>query len=401
MSEQVDDTSVVSAALPVVAPSPTSWTEPDLEPAAPALSSAAEARIVAALEQRHSPSTARNYRNDWDSFRTWCVARGHVAMPAHPHTVADYLTEHAERRTDAGERRYATSTLTRWVASINYWHRACARPAPGQAQIVKDTLAGLRRTYAAAGERPTKRVAPLLGDEITYILTAMRANADTWQARLRERRDSAIILLGFLGAFRRSELSGLQLRDIELHPQDGLHILVRRSKTDQIGDGMVKAAPFAVGHRTCPPCVYRRWRDVVLAHHADGRAGVIDLLDAPDVFTEHICHIPYPAPDPVIAAAPVFRPLRVNGNIGETALSGQGIHGVIRRAAREAGLSPTKVAKLGGHSLRAGFVTQAFRNGAQAHEVMRQTGHKAPATLEIYAREHNPLTGNAVAGFAL
>ena len=71
------------------------------------------------------------------------------------------------------------------------------------------------------------------------------------------------------------------------------------------------------------------------------------------------------------------------------------------RAAADAGLSPAKIAKRGGHSLRAGFVTQAFRNGAQAHEVMRQTGHKNPATLEIYTREHNRLKGNAVAGFEI
>ncbi|WP_137724205.1 site-specific integrase [Prescottella subtropica] len=400
MSEQ-GEVAASASALPAVVEHPAAWAEPGREPAVPVLSGSAEARIVAALERRHSPSTARNYRTDWDRFRHWCVERGHVSMPAHPHTVADYLTEHADLRTDAGARRYATNTLTRWVASINYWHRACDRVAPGQAQIVKDTLAGLRRTYAAAGDRPTKRVAPLLGDEITYILTAMRRESDTWQSRLRERRDSAIILIGFLGAFRRSELSGLQLRDVTLHPHDGLHILVRTSKTDQTGAGMVKATPFAVGHHTCPPCVYRRWLDVVAAHHHDGRAGIAALLQEPDVFGGHICHRPYPDLAPALAAAPVFRPLRVNGNLGETALTGQGIHGVIRRAATTAGLSPTKVTTLGGHSLRAGFVTQAFRNGAQAHEIMRQTGHKAPATLEIYAREHNPLTGNAVAGFAL
>ena len=373
---------------------------PDLEhPVEPVLSPAAEARIMAALEQRHAPSTALNYRNDWAKFSTWCAANGHIAMPAHPHTVADYLTEHADLRTETGERSYATSTLTRWVASINYWHRACARPAPGQAQVVKDTLAGLRRTYAAAGERPTKRAAPLLLEEVTHIVTTIRDSGTTWQTRLRERRDSALILLGLLGAFRRSELSNLQLRDVTCHAADGLHLLVRRSKTDQTGAGLVKAAPAAVGHTMCPPCVYRRWLDVVAAHDTDGRPGVIRLLRTPDAFTAHICH--NPAPQIAASTAPVFRPIRVNGNLGDTALSGPAIHAAIRRAARDAGISPAKVAQIGGHSLRAGFVTQAFRNGAQAHEVMRQTGHKDPATLEIYARENNPLTGNAVTGFDL
>ncbi|WFR71277.1 hypothetical protein P9209_19095 [Prescottella defluvii] len=183
-------------------------------------------------------------------------------------------------------------------------------PAPGQAQIVKDTLAGLRRTYAAAGERPTKRVAPLLGDEIGYILATMRQNAETWQDQLRERRDSAVILIGFLGAFRRSELSGLQLRDITLHPQDGLHILVRRSKTDQVGGGMVKATPFAVGHRTCPPCVYRRWLDVVLAHHRDGRAGIAQLLGAQTRSARTS------ATSPIPTSSPTSRHRRCSGRCG-------------------------------------------------------------------------------------
>lgn len=365
----------------------------------PVLSPDAEARILAALEQRHAPSTALNYRNDWTKFTEWCSIRGHVSMPAHPHTVADFLTEHAALRTETGDRAYATSSLTRWVASINYWHRACARPAPGHSQVVKDTLSGLRRTYAAAGERPTKRAAPLDLSEVTHIVTAMRDGGTTWQTRLRERRDSLLILLGFLGAFRRSELSALDLQDIECHPADGLHLRVRRSKSDQFGEGMVKAAPVAVGHAMCPPCLYRRWLEVLLAHEADGRPGVIRVLRSPVPFTAHVCHTPVPTiPNP---SAPVFRPIRVNGNIGETALSGPAIHAAIRRAARDGGLSPTKVSKLGGHSLRAGFVTQAFRNGAQAHEIMRQTGHSNPATLEIYAREHNPLTGNAVTGFDL
>lgn len=119
MSEEVGTVRVVPA-LPAVAERPTESTGPGLEPAVPVLSASAEARIVAALEQRHSPSTARNYRTDWDKFRSWCAERGHVPMPAHPHTVADYLTEHAELRAATGERRYATNTFTRWVASINY-----------------------------------------------------------------------------------------------------------------------------------------------------------------------------------------------------------------------------------------------------------------------------------------
>ncbi len=101
------------------------------------------------------------------------------------------------------------------------------------------------------------------------------------------------------------------------------------------------------------------------------------------------------------ARAPLFRSIRKNGNLSDTALSGSSVHAAIRRRAALAGYDDTLVAQLGGHSLRAGFVTQAFRNGADAHAIMRQTGHSNPATVELYAREHAPLLGNAVTNIGL
>ena len=381
----------------LAAPAPVAAGNPELS-TAPVLSAESKARIVAALEQRHSPSTARNYRQDWEKFTAWCSAHGHISIPAHPAVVADYLTECADLRTETGERAYSMNTLARWVASINYWHRAVDHRAPGEYQLVKDTISGLRRTYAAAGDRPVKRVAPLELAEIEHIVTTLRAEANTWQSRTRERRDSALLLLGFLGAFRRSELSDLQIRDVTIHSSDGLHMRVRRSKTDQTGHGLIKAAPVALTHTVCGPCAYRRWLDVIAAHQAAGRPGIIRLLRTDDEPAGHVCHLPHLQLTDI--DVPVFRPIRVNGNLGDTALSGQAIHAVYRWAAQAGGLSPAKIAQLGGHSVRAGFVTEALRNGAQPHEIQRQTGHASPVTVGIYAREHNPLTGNAVTRFA-
>ncbi|MFC9553679.1 tyrosine-type recombinase/integrase [Rhodococcus sp. NPDC056960] len=385
------------AAVALAAPTAT-VREPNKVATTPILSPDAEARIVAALGQRHSPSTARNYRQDWEKFTAWCTMNGHIALPAHPAIVADYLTSCADLRTETGDRAYSMNTLARWVASINYWHRAVDHRGPGEYQLIKDTIAGLRRTYAAAGDRPVKRVAPLELAEIEHIVTTLRSQASVWQARMRERRDSALLLLGFLGAFRRSELSDLQIRDVLIHSSDGLHMRVRRSKTDQTGQGLVKAAPVALTHTVCGPCTYRRWLDVLTAHQQAGRPGIIRLLRVADEATGHVCHLPHPDVD--IVDVPVFRPIRVNGNLGDTALSGQAIHAVYRKAAQAGGLSPAKIAQLGGHSVRAGFVTEALRNGAQPHEIQRQTGHASPTTVGIYAREHNPLTGNAVTRFA-
>ena len=89
------------------------------------------------------------------------------------------------------------------------------------------------------------------------------------------------------------------------------------------------------------------------------------------------------------------------GAIGARAMSGDAIAEMIQRRAAAAGFTPAQVEKLGGHSLRAGFVTEAFRQGADAHSIMRQTGHRSPVMLEVYAREHAPLVGNAVTRIGL
>lgn len=106
-------------------------------------------------------------------------------------------------------------------------------------------------------------------------------------------------------------------------------------------------------------------------------------------------------PSRTASSAPLLRSIRKNGNLSTTALSGAAVHKAIRRRAELAGYDPELVAQLGGHSLRAGFVTQAFRNGASAHAIMRQTGHTTPAMLEVYARENAPLLGNAVTNLGL
>lgn len=107
----------------------------------------------------------------------------------------------------------------------------------------------------------------------------------------------------------------------------------------------------------------------------------------------HLCHSTLPTAD---TRSALFRSIRKNGNLSQTALSGAAVHAAIRRRAGRAGYDADLLAQLGGHSLRAGFVTQAFRNGADAHAIMRQTGHRSPGMVEIYARENAPLVGNAV-----
>jgi type IV secretory pathway TrbD component len=181
--------------------------------------------------------------------------------------------------------------------------------------------------------------------------------------------------------------------DVSVHRHHGVHVRLRRSKTDQEGSGTVRALPFTDRHESCPPCAYVRWAQVVAAFDSRGRPGVIRLLTTAEPFDTHVCRGARPR---TAALAPLFRSIRKNGNLSETALSGAAVHKAVRRRALQAGFDPALVTQLGGHSLRAGFVTQAFRNGADAHAIMRQTGHTTPEMVEVYARERTPLVGNAV-----
>lgn len=365
---------------------------------APAIPPAVAARIAAAVESSRSVGTRRAYAAGWRRFTDWCSRKGHVPLPAHPVTVAAYLVDAADTVTAAGERAYAAGTLSAWASAINHFHQTTGHTSPTKHHLVTAALAGIRRQYAAAGDRPRTQRAPLLVSDIRHLVETARAQCGGWADDVLERRDTALLLLGFAGAFRRSELADLECRDVSLHREDGLHIRLRKTKTDEEGRGVVRALPTADSHVTCPPCAYVRWVQVVSAFDAGGRPSVIRLLRGREPFDHHVCRGGVPR---VAARAPLFRAIAKNGNLGTTSISGAAIHKTIRRRAERAGYDPTLTAQLGGHSLRSGFVTQAFRNGADAHAIMRQTGHTTPAMLERYAREHAPLIGNAVNAIGL
>ncbi|MGV9868387.1 tyrosine-type recombinase/integrase [Rhodococcus koreensis] len=361
--------------------------------AAPDLTEETATRIAGAVSSSQAPGTRRVYASDWRRFRSWCDVRGHSALPAHPVTIAAYLVEAADTIDGGGERTYAPSTLNRWVSVIGHYHRTAGLPNPVGEALVSSTLSGIRRDYAAAGDRPRNPRAPLLVEDIVTIVGSARRAVTGWAAEVHERRDSALLLMGFAGAFRRSELVALTCGDATVHRLDGVHVRLRRSKTDQDGTGTVRALPFTTGHHSCPPCAYVRWAQVVAAYDLAARPGVIRLLRTAPPFENHVCRTGLPR---MRARSPLFRAIAKNGNLSDTALSGASVHAAIRRRAAAAGYDENVVAQLGAHSLRAGFVTQAFRNGADAHAIMRQTGHATPAMVELYAREHTPLVGNAV-----
>ncbi|GBF17817.1 tyrosine recombinase XerC [Rhodococcus sp. Br-6] len=379
-------------------PAPATWENGVAAAAPPVLTDAMTARITESMAASRAESTTRAYASAWRRFEGWCTANGHVALPAHPASVAAYLVDAADTFTPDGERAYAPATFSKWIAAISHVHGRSGHTSPTTHETVRATLSGIRRSYASAGDRPRKQRAPLLVSDIVTMVTVARDSVTAWASEVLERRDSALLLMGFAGAFRRSELVGLNCGDVVVHRLDGLHIRLRKSKTDQDGDGAIRALPFTNSHTSCPPCAALRWWELVAAHERGGRAALIRTLRNAPAFDGHVCRGALPKISP---HAPFFRAIAKNGNLSTTALSAAAVHGAVRRRAGAAGYDESLVAALGGHSLRAGFVTQAFRNGADAHAIMRQTGHKTPAMLEVYARENAPLIGNAVTDIGL
>ena len=368
-------------------------------------------RVWAAVEASTSAATKAAYRSDWGRFERWCAAGGHPVLPASPMVIAAYLTEAAGERKPDGRPRFSAASLTRWASSINQVHTAAGHPAPGRSEVVRRALSGVRRTRKA----PPKRRSPLLLADVRSLLAAMGSSMTVWPAGMAAHRDAALLLMGFAGAHRRSELVGLHLSDVTVHPADGLHVRVRSSKTDQEGQGTVRALPYGRDPLTCPPCALVRWRRLLLAYVEDdgGRTAALTELHHHGLSTKHVCRDEDASATAAAAAGsdgqkPVtvdsggggerwlFPTVHKAGQPGGKAMTGDAVAMMIQRRAAAAGFTPAQVDLLGGHSLRSGFVTEAFRAGADAHSIMRQTGRKDPKMLEVYAREFAPLVGNAV-----
>lgn len=354
--------------------------------------------ILRAAASAQSPGTRRAYDSAWRRFEQWCATRRHCALPARPEVVAAYLVDAAETIDSNGRRAYAAATLAKWIAAISDRHRNSVAD-PTHHPLVRATAAGLRREYATAGDRPRCARDPLLTDDIMLLVHTARTQSSAWAQQVAERRDSALLMMGFAGAFRRSELVALTGADVVLHALDGMHVHVRRSKTDQDGEGRVHAQPRAEDPHRCPPCAYTRWAHVVHAFDRGGRAALIAALDDPSSDLDgHVCRRLNPQ---IGAGRPVFRSISSSGKLSASALSGAAVHAAVRRRAVRAGFDEAAVARLGAHSLRAGFVTQAIRNGADTVAIMRQTDHRTPAMVARYAREKAPLVGNAVTDLGL
>jgi integrase len=285
-------------------------------------------------------NTQRAYASDWSDFAGWCDDRGIPPCPADPLSVVAYVADRADS--------LKPSSLRRRLAAIAKAHAVKGLPNPCSVEAVKTTMRGIEATH---GVRVTAK-APATFDALGSMLATFEDRTDLEALRAR-----AVLLVGYAGAFRRSELCALDVRDLAWS-KDGVVITVRRSKTDQRGIGLDKAIPF-VGGPTCAATALKAWLDG--AKIKDG---------------------------------PVIRPLTRDGGTVVRQLSPQSIALIVKGAALAAGLDYDTFS---GHSLRAGHVTEARARGVADSATMQTTGHKRTETLEMYDRRNNPFSKGSAA----
>jgi integrase len=294
---------------------------------------------------RHSKAenTLRGYRADWRDFCARCESHGLSPLPAAPETVAAYIAECAGR--------LKVGSIQRRLNAIAEAHKATGLDSPTLAGIVRNTLKGIRRTLGTAAAQKS----PTLTDDI-------RAMVDAADAGLIGARDRALILLGFAGAFRRSELVGLDISDCAFG-KDGLTITLRRSKTDQDGAGRKIGIPYGSNPETCPVRTVQAWIEAAR-----------------------------------ITAAPLFRSINRHAQVRAGRLSGIDVARVVKKLAERAGLDASAYA---GHSLRAGHATSAAIAGASERSIMRQTGHRSVQMVRRYIRDGSLFRENSAGKLGL
>jgi len=295
-------------------------------------------RADAFARKSRAENTKRAYRADWTLFRAWCRDHDLDPLPADDRTVILYLTDVADR--------YKLSTLERKLTAISQAHKTqgLESPALTSQEPLRSVWAGVARSKTRARDK----VAPALTDDIRLMVESLPRSPETDRLTLAAKRDRALLLVGFAGALRRSELVGLNVSDIGFNA-DGLRLVVRQSKSDQEGRGHVKGLRYGSKPTTCPVRSLRSW------------------LNAAGIDT-----------------GPIFRGVDRHGNVAESALTGRSVALIVKRAADRAGLDADAYS---GHSLRAGFTTQAARSGTPERIIMRHTGHKSEKMVREYIRE--------------
>ncbi|SCX00758.1 Tyrosine recombinase XerD [Agrobacterium sp. DSM 25558] len=288
-----------------------------------------------------SENTMRAYRGDWLEFEGWCADRSRSHLPATPATVANYASSLA----DAGKK---VPTIARKLAAVRFFHRGAGMENPTDNAGVAAILKGIRRTVGTA----SRQKAPATVDVIHAMVA--RIDADSLQGK----RDRALLLLGFAGAFRRSELVAITVEDLTFS-DEGVDVFLSKSKTDQEAKG--QSVAILNGKALKPADRLKEWLDA---------AGIV--------------------------SGPIFRRFKRGDRLSDDTLTPQAVALVVKKYAEAASFD---VASLSGHSLRAGFVTSAAENRASISRIMEVTRHRDPRTVETYVRRADRFKDHAGDGF--
>ena len=276
------------------------------------------------LRNSKSANTLRAYQADFKDFSLFCEKNGLTAIPTEPKIISIYLTNLSKTS------KY--STLKRRIASISVIHKIKGHYLDTKHPIIIENLLGIKRLK---GSRQLAKK-PILINDLKLIIKAIDKE---------NTRDKALILIGFAGGFRRSELVKIYFEDVEFVPE-GVKILITRSKTDQSGEGIVKAIPYFDNNEFCPVIALKEY--IKIKNHNKGQ-----------IFS----------------------------------ISDKSVALIIKKYAEKAGLDPSKYA---GHSLRSGFATTAAEFGAEERNIMAMTGHKTTQMVRRYIQEANLFKNNAL-----
>ena len=295
------------------------------------------------LKSSKANNTVRAYKSDFNDFSLFCAQNGFKSLPSEPKIVSLYITS-------LSTRDIKMSTLKRRLVSIGIIHKLKGHYLDTKHPVIIENIMGIKRRKGSI----QKGKKPLLINNLKLIINAI----DHYNIEdLKKFRDRSIILMGFSGGFRRNEIVSLDHDDLDFVPE-GLKINLKRSKTDQFGEGSVKGLPYFDNSQYCPVLSLKNWIQVSN-----------------------------------ISSGPLFRRFSKGSKLSENRLTDQTVALLIKKYLNLAGIDNKNYS---GHSLRSGFATSAAESGAEERSIMAMTGHKSTEMVRRYIKEANLFKNNAL-----
>ena len=302
-----------------------------------------EKETILNLGHSKAPNTIRAYKSDFSDFRLFCTKNGFRSIPSKPMVVSLYLTHLSTN--DA-----KMSTLKRRLVSIGVIHKLKGQYLDTKHPSIVENIMGIKRRKGSY----QKGKKPLLINNLKVIIdTIDQLN----KPEIKKLRDRSIILIGFSGGFRRNEIVSLDHDDLDF-VTEGLKINIRRSKTDQFGEGSIKALPYFDNSQYCPVASLRNWINISK-----------------------------------INSGPLFRRFSKGSKLLKNRLTDQTVALLIKEYLQLAGIDSKNYS---GHSLRSGFATSAAESGVEERSIMAMTGHKSTEMVRRYIKEANLFKNNAL-----